>query len=475
MAALLGWLWQGMALAAGVAVLLAVARPLSAATRYALWWATLAAVLVLPFVPALAGLAGSALPAAAAPVAAPTAPLVEPLVPLALPAPADWLIALAVGVWLGFLLLGLLSLWRAAAHLAALRRGVSPMPAGREARLPLWLAVRGAGRAATLGVSDDVAAPAALGLGRALVVLPRALVDRLADEELDQIVLHEYGHLRRRDDWARLAQALIQSVVWFHPAVWFIDRRLELEREAACDDFVVRQTGAARRYAACLAHAAELVGSRADAGTLAPGMAGSRRVLLARVGRLLDGRVRRHGLGLAVAGLAAGLAALTTGVGTLAQSRPLVAVATPVALVSPAVSSPEVGVRLAPAPIAPLGVPAWPVPVRQTVQAEARVAAPPPSLTMVRGGLDVPGVPVPPPAWAAPASPPLEAAPLVAALQPVVAPPSWPAADRVSADDPGPWDAVAGAGTSVGSGLKKAGVATAGFFTKIGRSIASSF
>ena len=470
MAALVGWLWQGMALAAGVAVVLGVARSLNAATRYALWWATLAAVLVLPFAPAIAGLAGSA----AAPAVAASAPLVEPLVPLALPAPADWLIALAVGAWLGFLMLGLLSLWRAAAHLAALRRGASPMPAGREACLPLWLAVRHTGRAVALAVSDDVAAPAALGFGRALVVLPRALVERLADDELDQIVLHEYGHLRRRDDWARLAQAIVQSVVWFHPAVWWIDRQLELEREAACDDFVVRQTGAARRYAACLAHAAELVGSRAHAGSLAPGMAASRHVLLARVGRLLDGRVRRHGLVVAAASLAAGFVALATLVGTLAQSRPLVAVAAPVALVSPAVSGPAAGMRFAPAPIAPLGVPALPAPVRQTAPAAGAVAAPP-ALAIADAGFDVPGVPVPPPEWAAPVLPTLEAAPLVAALQPVAAPASWLAADRSSADDPGPWDKVADAGTSVGSGLKKAGVATAGFFTRLGRSIASSF
>ena len=492
MVVLVAWLWQGMALTLAVAVALRLSRPLAAATRYALWWATLGAVLVLPCAPAMAGLAGSASAPAAVSAVAVSAPLVEPLVPMALPAPADWLIAAAIGVWLGLVLLGLLSLGRAATHLAALRRGAWPMPAGREARLPLWRAVRGSGRAVALALSDEVTAPAALGLGRAMVVLPRALVERLTDEEIDQIVLHEYGHLRRRDDWARLAQGIVQSLVWFHPAVWWIDRQIEIEREAACDDFVVRQTGAARRYAACLARAAELSGSRAHAGTLAPGMAASRQVLLARVGRLLDGRVRRHGLGLAAASLAAGVAALAAGVGTLAQSRPLVAVAAQVAIVPPFVSGPVVGLGFAPAPIAPLGVPVLPAPARPIARAAGADGATPPAvmpalaaLGLHRAGdladsrFDVPGVPVPPLAWAAPASPTLEAAPLVAAMQPVAAPRSRPAAGGPMAAGPsgdsGPWGTVADAGTSVGSGLKKAGVATAGFFTRFGRSVASSF
>jgi len=478
MDALVSWLWQGLALTAGVAVLLRSARPLSAATRYALWWATLAAVLALPFAPAIAGLAGRA---RALPAAAPAAPLVEPLVPLALPAPADWLVAVALGVWLGFLLLGALSLWRAAAHLSALRRGARPMPAAREARLPLWRAVRGSGRPVTLAVSDEVTAPAALGLGPATVVLPRGLVERLDDDEVDQIVLHEYGHLRRWDDWARLAQAVLQSVVWFHPAVWWIDRQLELEREAACDDFVVRQTGAARRYAACLARAAELVGPPTHTGSLAPGMVASRSLLLARVGRLLDGRVRRHGLGLAAASLAAGLAALAAGVSTLAQSRPLVAVAAPVALVMPAVG-PAARAWDGSGRIGPLEAPQNAVKILRTTSVAADVAETPRAVTpalVTVAGFDLPGAAVPPPAYAAPAAPALDAAPLLAAIRPFAAPESWPAADRVAViegqDDAGPWDAVANAGASVGSGIRKASVATAGFFTRFGRSVASSF
>ena len=84
---------------------------------------------------------------------------------------------------------------------------------------------------------------------------------------------------------------------------------------------------------------------------------------------------------------------------------------------------------------------------------------------------------MPPPAWETPAA--LEAAPLVAALQPIEAPvPFLDLVTTSAAGAPagrGPWDAMAGAGTSVGVGVKNAGVATAGFFTRLGRSIAGTF
>ena len=85
MATLVAWLWQGMALTLGVALLLRAIRPLSAATRYILWWATLAAVLALPLAPTLVGLGGSAPRPGAAPLAATPAPLIEPWLPVALP------------------------------------------------------------------------------------------------------------------------------------------------------------------------------------------------------------------------------------------------------------------------------------------------------------------------------------------------------------------------------------------------------
>jgi hypothetical protein len=74
---------------------------------------------------------------------------------------------------------------------------------------------------------------------------------------LRQVILHEVSHLRRRDDWTNLGQQILKALLFFHPAVWWIERRISLEREMACDDMVLRQTSDRRTYAECLVTMAE--------------------------------------------------------------------------------------------------------------------------------------------------------------------------------------------------------------------------
>jgi hypothetical protein len=76
-------------------------------------------------------------------------------------------------------------------------------------------------------------------------------------EELKVILLHELAHFRRWDDWTNLAQKLVRALFFFHPAVWWIEKRLSLEREIACDDAVLAKTGNPRAYAECLVSLAE--------------------------------------------------------------------------------------------------------------------------------------------------------------------------------------------------------------------------
>ncbi len=87
--------------------------------------------------------------------------------------------------------------------------------------------------------------------------------------------------------WTQLAHALAQAVFFFNPAMYWIGRRLKIEREMACDDWVVSTTGEARPYAACLTHLHELT-RRAPAPQLAPGATGRTRwQISARVEALL--------------------------------------------------------------------------------------------------------------------------------------------------------------------------------------------
>ena len=166
------------------------------------------------------------------------------------------------------------------------------------------MTLRHRGRRTRLRVSDDVLVPSLLGLGRPVVVLPRPLLDALSADELDHVVVHEYAHAQRWDDWALLLQSVVTALVGLHPGVRIVTRALDHERELACDDWVIAQGGCPRVYALSVTKVAELT----LAGTgpaLAPGMTRSRGEITRRVARLLDptwsGAIRPSRLGLSVA------------------------------------------------------------------------------------------------------------------------------------------------------------------------------
>jgi len=112
-------------------------------------------------------------------------------------------------------------------------------------------------RAFDVRVSDRIRVPVAIGLFRPAVVLPRYLLQELSPRQLNQVLLHETTHLLRYDDWTNLLQKIANALLFFHPAVWWLENRLTLEREMACDEAVVAETADPRSYAECLALLAE--------------------------------------------------------------------------------------------------------------------------------------------------------------------------------------------------------------------------
>ena len=112
-------------------------------------------------------------------------------------------------------------------------------------------------RRVQLCVSDEVERPSLIGFFSPRVVVPRWLFARLSEMELQQIVMHEMEHLRRRDDWINLVQKVGLAVFPLNPVLVWIERRLCLERELACDAGVIRATGAPKAYATCLTTLAE--------------------------------------------------------------------------------------------------------------------------------------------------------------------------------------------------------------------------
>jgi beta-lactamase regulating signal transducer with metallopeptidase domain len=104
----------------------------------------------------------------------------------------------------------------------------------------------------SIATSDSLRVPAAIGFWKRTIVLPAWVLRELSPQDLNVILLHESAHLRRWDDWTNLAQKLVSALFFFHPAVWFIEKQLSVEREMACDDAVLAETANPGRYAECL-------------------------------------------------------------------------------------------------------------------------------------------------------------------------------------------------------------------------------
>jgi Zn-dependent protease with chaperone function len=306
---LLNGIIVGMALVAALWLMLRLLPPSSAATRYAVWSAALVAILSLPWLmlraPASGG-QGSALPSAAL---------------LTLPTPGGWL-GWALAAWLA---ISAVMLARLALSYRSMRRLKGE---ARPLAIDEALLESAGGRRVQLRASSQIAVPMAAGLSCPVILIPEALSEQLSEEEFRQVLLHELAHLRRRDDWTNLAQKVLEALFFFHPAVWCIARRLNLEREIACDDWVVSMTGAARPYAVCLTKMAER-SAFARAPQLAAGAVARKRQVSHRIESLLS---RRGGAGgLSKIGVVAGT-------GLLAMAALAAANLAPVAVAEPAIA-----------------------------------------------------------------------------------------------------------------------------------------
>lgn len=105
---------------------------------------------------------------------------------------------------------------------------------------------------------QQVGVPSVVGIFRPTVLLPLACLTRLKPEQLEQILFHELTHIRRYDHLFNLAQNTLEAVLFFHPVVWFISKRVRLEREFCCDAAVVAAGSHADEYAKLLIDVAEI-------------------------------------------------------------------------------------------------------------------------------------------------------------------------------------------------------------------------
>src|SRR4029077_3963657 len=110
---------------------------------------------------------------------------------------------------------------------------------------------------------EGTMSPAVCGLFRPVILLPRALAERLSPAQLRVVLLHEIFHLRRGDVWVNCAQSLLQIVYWWHPLLWVANARIRRVREEAVDDVVMLTLrDDAENYAPRLLGVAKLAFSR---------------------------------------------------------------------------------------------------------------------------------------------------------------------------------------------------------------------
>jgi len=148
-----------------------------------------------------------------------------------------------------------------------------------------------------------VQAPAVIGWLRPAVLLPVFALTGLSEEQFKAVIAHELAHIRRHDWFVNLFQVLVETLLFYHPAMWWLNRRIRIERELCCDEIAVSLTGSRLEYARALTQMAEWK----NVSLLA--MAANRGPLTQRILYVL-GR-KPSGAGQRVAGLTGGVLFLT--------------------------------------------------------------------------------------------------------------------------------------------------------------------
>jgi D-alanyl-D-alanine endopeptidase (penicillin-binding protein 7) len=171
--------------------------------------------------------------------------------------------------WLQDKLGWIVALWAACAGALGLRMAAGLLWIGRAARIqacdPAWqarlsrLAERcGLGREVRLRVVNGLASPITAGWWRPVVLVPASLLAGMPPHLLEALLAHELGHVRRHDYLVNLLQNVIETLLFYHPAVWWLSRRIRAEREQIADDFAARHLGEPRRLALALSELEKL-------------------------------------------------------------------------------------------------------------------------------------------------------------------------------------------------------------------------
>ena len=319
----IGWvllqsLWQGAAIAALLAVMLAMLRSRGPRVRYTLCCLAMAALAIAPLATFFINIGSTArtpspsmpphvstlivereaaLPAATFPradSAVSTGLNIFPSSPtLAIPqlakAPLSQRVLAILSSWIPWLVplwvIGVLalSLWNLITWCLVQRLASShtlPVDAALQ-QLALRLASRlGLTHLVRLAQSPAVNSPVVIGMFKPLILFPISILTELPFAQLEALIAHELAHVLRHDYLVNLLQIATETLLFYHPATWWISSRIRAEREHCCDDLAISVTQDRTAYVCALAHVA---GVRMP--SLTPAASGG--VLLPRLRRVL--------------------------------------------------------------------------------------------------------------------------------------------------------------------------------------------
>jgi uncharacterized protein (TIGR03435 family) len=288
---LLHFLWQGLLIAAVYAAARKWFVRFDPEKRYVLGCVALAAMAAAPLITWSLMNPATAVPVPASAHLAATAPtfasasgtasaLLRNGVPSALTEP---LLPWVVAVWLAGSMafwLRLLGGWIRAVRLRS--RFVRPAPGERQQALDRLKTRLRVSRPVRLLVSSLVQAPSVVGWLRPVVLVPVGALTGLPPGHIEALLLHELAHIRRHDYLVNVLQSIVETLLFYHPAVWWISGHIRTERELCCDDMAVSVTGDVLTYARALA---ELEPARPA--HVSAAMAASGGSLVHRIARLL--------------------------------------------------------------------------------------------------------------------------------------------------------------------------------------------
>jgi beta-lactamase regulating signal transducer with metallopeptidase domain/protocatechuate 3,4-dioxygenase beta subunit len=166
------------------------------------------------------------------------------------------------------------------------RRRLLPLPDESRRRAAALGERFGAAVSDRIWLSRSAIQPMVVGYLKPLVLLPASLAAGMPPELLEAVIAHELAHVRRFDPLVNLVQRIVETLLFYHPALWWLSRRVRAEREICCDELAVQHTGDPVVYASALERAGRMRLATARP-VPALGLLNGRRPLLARIRLIL--------------------------------------------------------------------------------------------------------------------------------------------------------------------------------------------